>query len=94
MARVDRDLDAILDFCRDFRLLFLEEMSSQAEKLVSIAGNINSELHGTKFATRSQDGVMEMAKKIKNSVDMGESRIRELERKVRDQKARGENFER
>ncbi len=94
MAKVDRDLDAILDFCRDFRLSFLEDMNSEADQLMSLANNINSALNGTAFATRAQEGVLDMAKKIKNAVDTGESRVRELERKVQNQKDQGEEFTR
>lgn len=94
MAKVDRDLDAILDFCRDFRIGFLDEMESKADELTRIANDINATLRGTSFATKSQEGVMTMAKKIKNAVDTGEARILELERKVREQRDRGEEFTR
>lgn len=94
MSKVDRDLDAILKFCQDFRQSFLEEMNSEADQLMSLANHINSALNGTAFATRAQDGVLDMAKKIKNAVDTGESRIRELERKVQNQRDQGEEFTR
>ena len=94
MAKVDRDLDAILDFCTNFRIIYLEPMRTEANNLVSIANNINSTLGGTAFATKSQEGVLDMAKKIKAAVDDGEERIRELERKVNDQRSRGEEFTR
>lgn len=92
MGKVDRDLDAILDFCRNFRITFLEEMSGKADQLMSIANDINSTLRGTQFATKSQEGVITMAKKIKNAVDTGEARILQLEKKVREQRERGEEF--
>lgn len=94
MAKVDRDLDAILQFCTEFRIGFLEPTGSEADNIISIANEINSTLGGTRFASKSQDEVLKMGKAIKNAVDTGEERIRELERKVRDQIQRGREFTR
>ena len=94
MSKVDRDLDAILEFCQDFKVGFIEPTRSEADGMIGISNDINSSLNGTKFATKSQENVMEMAKKIKSAVDVGEARILELERKVRQQIERGKEFTR
>ena len=49
MAKVDRDLEAIVEFCRKFSSN-LEKISSEADSLGSIGGQIDSSLSGTKFA--------------------------------------------
>lgn len=94
MALVDRDLEAILDFCQQFRTVFLEEMNGKADELTRIANDINSTLHGTQFATKSQEGVLKMAQSIKAAVDNGEERILVLEKKVMEQIERGREFTR
>ena len=32
MGRVDRDIDAVIDFCNEFKAKYLEEMSKAANK--------------------------------------------------------------
>lgn len=94
MGKVDRDIDAILDFCKEFRSKYLEEMEKAGRNLEMVASQIESEMHGTKFATKSQGELIAAARKIQQAVNQGEEHIRELERKMQDDKFRGEEFER
>lgn len=94
MGNVDRDLDAILEFCTNFRSVFLEPTKDAADSLIGLSNDINSAMRGTAFATKSQEQVMAMAKHIRNTVDQGEERILQLEKKVREQRDRGEEFTR
>lgn len=81
MPSVDRDLEEIVDFCKKFSAN-LGKIGDEANTLQGLGGQINSALAGTQFATRSSEAVARTAKQVKNAVDQGEERIRELQRKV------------
>lgn len=94
MSTVDRDIDAVLDFCSEFKTKYLEEMGKAASNLLIVGSEIHSAMRGTAFATKSEAKVIEMAQKLQNAVDIGEERILELEKKMRIDRDRGEEFTR
>ena len=83
MGKVDRDLKAILKFCKDFQTEYLNEQKIAAEKMKKVAEDISSALNGTKFATGSSSKIEEAAEQIIKAVQTGEERIREIERKTK-----------
>lgn len=91
---VDVDFDAVLEFCNNFQKNYIEEIRAHAEKLEKLSGEIDNSLQGTKFATKSQEAVSQMARKLKSASSEGETRVRELERWAKEQKEKGEDFER
>lgn len=94
MGRVDRDIDAVIDFCKEFRSKYLEEMEKAANNLTVVGSQISAVTGGTPFASRSEQEVLQMAENIKNAVYMGEARILELEKRMTDDRERGRAFER
>lgn len=94
MATVDRDIDVVLQFCSEFKAQYLEEMGKAAANLMTVGSAIHSELKGTPFATKSEERIIEMARKIQNAVDVGEEKILILEKKMRMDRDRGEEFTR
>ena len=81
MPTVDRDLEEIVKFCKKFSVN-LEKISQKADTLQNLGGQIDSSLAGTEFATRASSTVSSTAKQVKNAVDQGEARIRELQKRV------------
>ena len=71
MGRVDRDIDAVIDFCNEFKAKYLEEMSKAANNLEIVGTQISAATSGTAFASRSEEEVLRMAHNIKNAVAMG-----------------------
>ena len=94
MGRVDRDIDAVIDFCNEFKAKYLEEMSKAANNLEIVGTQISAATSGTAFASRSEEEVLRMEKKKKNAVAMGEARILELQKRMIDDRERGREFER
>ena len=84
MPAVDRDLEAILEFCVSFRGN-LSKIESEANTLQSLGGQIESALYNTPFATNAAGTVGDTAKKVMAAVQQGEQRIRELQRRVEQQ---------
>lgn len=94
MPSVDRDLEAIIEFCRKFDSDVLQKFEEQAAKLSSLSGNIESALYNTKFATNASGTVKDAATKIKNAVNTGEQRIREIQKKAEADLERQKGFDR
>ena len=94
MGRVDRDIDAVIDFCNEFKAKYLEEMSKAANNLEIVGTQISAATSGTAFASRSEEEVLRMAHNTKNAVAMGEARILELQKRMIDDRERGREFER
>ena len=94
MGRVDRDIDAVIDFCNEFKAKYLEEMSKAANNLEIVGTQISAATSGTAFASRSEEEVLRKKKKKKNAVAMGEARILELQKRMIDDRERGREFER
>lgn len=94
MARVDRDIDTIIAFCKTFQSKYIDAMTQHAANMQKLATEINGTLNGTPFASNSQMAVMNVAKKMQTALYDGEARIRELERNAQNDRARGEEFER
>lgn len=94
MARVDRDLEEIIEFCKNFSSQVLQVIDGHADTLSGLASNIDSSLSGTKFATKSSEAVSTTAKKLKVAVDQGEQRIREIQRKAEADLEKQRQFER
>lgn len=93
MPAVKRDLDDILDFYKKFESL-LQQISSEADNLLSIGGQIESTLYNSPFATKKAAIVAETAKKVKSAVAQGEERVRQIERRVQNQIQERDSFER
>lgn len=91
MARVDRDLEEIVEFCKKFSAN-LERISAEAGNLQNIGGQIDSSLEGTEFATRASSTISSTAKQVKNAADQGEARIKELQKRVENQIAERDRF--
>lgn len=94
MPSVDRDLEQIIEFCRRFDSEVLQVIEEHAGTLSTLSGNIESALYNTKFATNSSGTVRDAANKLKNAVNTGEQRIREIQRKAEEDLARQKEFER
>ncbi len=93
MAKVDRDLEAIIEFCKNFNSN-LQSIESAAGNLQSIGSQIESSLYNTKFATNASGTVGATAKKVISAVQQGEERIRQIQRRAEQQLAEREQFER
>lgn len=94
MPSVDRGLKEIIEFCRKFDKEVLQVIEEHASTLSNLSGNIESALYNTKFATNSSGAVRETANKLKNAVNTGEPRIREIQRKAEADLAKLEELER
>lgn len=84
MPSVDRDLEAIVDFCKRFSGN-LSKIESEANTLKSLGGQIESSLYNTPFATSASGTVGDTAKKVMAAVSQGEQRIREIQRRAEQQ---------
>lgn len=93
MAKVDRDLEAIIEFCKSFNSN-LQSIEGAAGNLQSIGSQIESSLYNTKFATNASSTVGQTAKKVLAAVSQGEERIREIQRRAEQQLAERQQFER
>ena len=91
---VDVDIEEVIDFCHRFEREFIIPSEEEVGRLKKIADGIDSGLRGTKFATTSSAEVLAMAKQLETILDMGEQRIRVLERKAQNDLDRGKEFTR
>ncbi|MCI6042480.1 hypothetical protein MR857_03845 [bacterium] len=94
MSTVDRDIDVVIDFCEEFQSKYLDEMDKAASNLMVVANQIHGEMRGTKFATKSSEEVILMAKKLQQAVYTGEAKILELKKKMMRDRDRGDEFTR
>lgn len=91
---VDVDIEEVIDFCQRFEKEYINPSADVVSKLKIVANGIHSGLRGTKFATTSSAEVLEMAKTLEQILDMGEQRIRVLEKKAQSDLDRGKEFTR
>ena len=95
MAEVDRNLVELLEFYKRFEKEYIGEMKDLAQKLNVASSSATATLgSGTKVSTKASEKITEAASKIKNAVNLGEERVRELERKIQEQLERLQDFER
>lgn len=90
---VDRDLEAIVKFCKNFNSN-LSEIEGKAQELNTLGSNINTSLANTKFATNASSAVETTAKKVITAVQQGSQRIREIQRRAEEQIAERDSLER
>ena len=85
MAEVDRDLEEIIRFCKQFDSQYLSTLKENANKLKKISASAQSSLGNTEFATKSSEKLEEAADMLIKAAQSGEERIREIERKTQQQ---------
>ena len=86
MAEVDRDLNEVINFCKQFDSQYLDTLRENANKLKQISSSAEASLGGTSFATGSAEKLMEAAEGLLKAAASGEERIREMERKAQQQR--------
>lgn len=93
MAEVDRDLEEIISFCRKFDSEYLSTLRDNAEKLKRIASSAGSSLGTTQFATSASEKLTEAAEALLKAAQNGEERIREIEKRAKEQLDEKERIE-
>lgn len=85
MAEVDRDLEAIITFCRLFEEKYLSGIEERAQILKQESANTTTTLGNTKMSTKASEKLSAGAEKLLQAVNQGEVRIREIERQAKEQ---------
>lgn len=92
MGRKDRDYDTIIKGCQDFA-----EAVEQARGLAGLLGREASSAEATlkdRVAKKNIDAIKELGETVLRTTSTGVERVRELERKMKSEKARFEELER
>lgn len=93
MAEVDRDLEEVISFCRKFDSEYLSTLRENAGKLKQISSSAESSLGNTQFATSASEKLTEAAEALVKAAQGGEERIREIERRAKQQLDEKERIE-
>ena len=84
MEGTDRDLLEILKFCKNFETQYLNTLRENANRLKQIAASAEASLGNTQFATVSSEKLIETSEALLKAAAEGEERIKEIERKTRE----------
>lgn len=93
MAEVDRDLEEIIKFCKQFDSQYLAVLRENAGRLKQIAASAEASMGNTQFATSSSEKLSEAADLLLKAAQGGEERIREIEKKAQQQLDEKERIE-
>lgn len=93
MAEVDRDLEEVIRFCKQFDSEYLSTLRENANKLKQISSSAESSLGNTQFSTKSSEKLTEAADMLLKAAQSGEERIREIERRAQQQLDEKERIE-
>ena len=95
MAEVDRDLEVIIEFCKNFDKEYLQVLEANAQRLKQAASSVTATLgSGTMMSAKASEKITDAATKLLKAADQGEQRIREIQRKAQEDLARLNEIER
>lgn len=89
----DRNLEELIQFCKNFDTQYLSIIRDSARYLKSAAGSATATLGNTQFSTSASRKLQEAAEKLQKAVQTGEERILEYEKKYQQEKDEYERAE-